>query len=337
MNRSFQTALFASVGLVSAAQSLAQENFDQPGASWNPTIYTDRWARGGTFWRSPFAGAPCLPGNPLMPIAQGTDKEGAYTHPGAQPCEAYGMVDIIPAHDVADTRTRGFIHLCPVPGSNARATAGYVARARSSAGIPGPDESYMAVLSAPAGSSDVYLLLIHDADGCLDNAPADGVIDAGDILNVVGPIGTTAFNYFLEFSVAGNVLTAEARRVFVAGGALASDPPVTLTAMDNSIASGFNGVVASAAWNNRVFWDATDIAIPGGGPGGPDGDPDGHVGAPGSSCACDWTNDNTVNSQDFFEYLAAFFAQAPDADVNSDESVNSQDFFEFLACFFSAC
>ena len=108
-----------------------------------------------------------------------------------------------------------------------------------------------------------------------------------------------------------------------------------LTAVDNSIPTGFNGVVASAAWNNRVFWDATDIAIPGGGPGGPDGDPDGHVGAPGSSCACDWTNDNTVNSQDFFEYLAAFFAQAPDADVNSDESVNSQDFFEFLACFFS--
>src|SRR5688500_17335601 len=49
MRQFIQTSCFVAVGLVSCAQSLAQENFDQAGASWNPTIYVDRWARGGVF------------------------------------------------------------------------------------------------------------------------------------------------------------------------------------------------------------------------------------------------------------------------------------------------
>ena len=53
------------------------------------------------------------------------------------------------------------------------------------------------------------------------------------------------------------------------------------------------------------------------------------------SCACDWDASGTVNSQDFFDFLADFFAG--DANFNCDGATNSQDFFDFLACFFSGC
>jgi hypothetical protein len=326
MRRSIHTAIFTTVGLVSCAQSLAQEDFNQAGASWNPTIYTDRWPRMGTFWRSPFAGAPCLPANPAFPIAQGGDKEGAYTSPGAQGCEAYALVDTIAAHIVTDSRTDGFVHLCPVAGSNARATAGYAARVVLAGGQPAA--SYQAVLSAPPGSNDVYLLLIRDLDGCLDTAPVDGIIDNADILAVAGPIGTTAFNYRLRFEVNGNNLQASAQRAVLVGGALALDPPVNLTAVDNMIGAGFNGVVASAAWGNRVFWDGVATTLPGGG---------GPIGNPGNDCPCDWNADGVRSSEDFFQFIAGVFSGHPEADLNGDDEVNSQDFFEFLACFFGGC
>jgi hypothetical protein len=53
---------------------------------------------------------------------------------------------------------------------------------------------------------------------------------------------------------------------------------------------------------------------------------------PAPMCPCDWNHSGVVNSQDFFDFLAAFFAG--NADYNSDASTNSQDFFDFLACFF---
>jgi hypothetical protein len=323
------TCIFVAVGLVSCAQSLAQEDFNEPGANWNPTIYTDRWPRMGTFWRSPFAMAPCIPGNPLFPIAQGGDKEGAYSSPGPQQCEAYALVNTVPNHVVADSRTEGFVHLCPAPGSNARATVGYTARTLVSAGAnPQPVASYMAVLSAPPGTNDVYLLLIRDLDGCLDTAPADGIIDAVDTLAVsAGPIGTTAFNYRLRFEVQGNMLTASAQRVTIVGGVLSLDPPVTLTAVDNAIGAGFNGVVASAANTNRVFWDDVTVTIPGVGP----------IGGGNNNCPCDWDADGAVTSADFFGFLTSVFQNDPAADLNGDEHIDSRDFFEFLECFFSRC
>jgi hypothetical protein len=52
-------------------------------------------------------------------------------------------------------------------------------------------------------------------------------------------------------------------------------------------------------------------------------------------CGADFNADGVLNSQDFFDFLAAFFASA--ADFNRDGVTNSQDFFDFLAGFFGGC
>jgi hypothetical protein len=52
-------------------------------------------------------------------------------------------------------------------------------------------------------------------------------------------------------------------------------------------------------------------------------------------CGADFNSDDTVNSQDFFDFLNAFFVSDPSADFNEDAAVNSQDFFDFLNAFFS--
>ncbi len=54
-------------------------------------------------------------------------------------------------------------------------------------------------------------------------------------------------------------------------------------------------------------------------------------------CAADFNGDGAANSQDFFDYLNAFFAGDPAADFNADGTLNSQDFFEFVNAFFVGC
>lgn len=55
------------------------------------------------------------------------------------------------------------------------------------------------------------------------------------------------------------------------------------------------------------------------------------------SCEADFNDDQIVNSQDFFDFLSAFFLNDVSADFNSDGVVNSQDFFDFLSAFFTGC
>jgi probable HAF family extracellular repeat protein len=56
-----------------------------------------------------------------------------------------------------------------------------------------------------------------------------------------------------------------------------------------------------------------------------------------AACPGDFNADGAVTSQDFFDFLGAFFKELPAADVNADGSINSQDFFDFLAAFFEGC
>jgi hypothetical protein len=55
------------------------------------------------------------------------------------------------------------------------------------------------------------------------------------------------------------------------------------------------------------------------------------------TCRADFNNDAVVNSQDFFDFLNAFFMNDPASDFNHDDAINSQDFFDFLNAFFAGC
>ena len=55
----------------------------------------------------------------------------------------------------------------------------------------------------------------------------------------------------------------------------------------------------------------------------------------GTPCSAEWNGDSRVNSQDFFDFLLAFFAG--DADFNIDGGTDTQDFFDFLEAFFAGC
>ena len=61
------------------------------------------------------------------------------------------------------------------------------------------------------------------------------------------------------------------------------------------------------------------------------------VEAIGNECRADFNGDENLNSQDFFDFLNAFFVQDPTADFNADKTINSQDLFDFLGAFFEGC
>ncbi len=55
------------------------------------------------------------------------------------------------------------------------------------------------------------------------------------------------------------------------------------------------------------------------------------------SCPADMNADGRITSQDFFDFVNAFFAAEPRADFSRDGTINSQDFFDYLAAFFAGC
>ncbi len=57
----------------------------------------------------------------------------------------------------------------------------------------------------------------------------------------------------------------------------------------------------------------------------------------GGLCPPDATGDTTIDTNDFFAYLAAYQANSADADFNADTLVNTNDFFAFLAAYQAGC
>jgi hypothetical protein len=55
------------------------------------------------------------------------------------------------------------------------------------------------------------------------------------------------------------------------------------------------------------------------------------------SCPADFNGSGAVTVQDIFDFLAAYFANAPGADFNGQGGVTVQDIFDFLAAYFTPC
>lgn len=55
------------------------------------------------------------------------------------------------------------------------------------------------------------------------------------------------------------------------------------------------------------------------------------------SCVFDFNNANGVSTQDLFDFLGAWFAEDPRADVNCNASTTVQDVFDFIAGWFAGC
>ncbi len=82
-----------------------------------------------------------------------------------------------------------------------------------------------------------------------------------------------------------------------------------------------SGIAASAAITGI---DVRTSAFVKGGPGDP-------------ICFADFNADDAVDSQDYLEFLAAFFSELPSADFNRNGIVTSQDFFDFLTSYLGGC
>ncbi|MGE3108463.1 MAG: GC-type dockerin domain-anchored protein [Phycisphaerales bacterium] len=101
-----------------------------------------------------------------------------------------------------------------------------------------------------------------------------------------------------------------------AGSILSGLPAARTLALARSRSNLVQGVHDTPEWRNVLVNDET--------PSVPD-------------CVADFNNDGIVNSQDFFDFVTAFFAGAAESDINYDGQRNSQDFFDFLTAFFAGC
>lgn len=60
-------------------------------------------------------------------------------------------------------------------------------------------------------------------------------------------------------------------------------------------------------------------------------------GVTGGVCGADFNNDGTLDHQDIFAFLNAWFANTINADFNNDGVVTVQDIFAFLSAWHAGC
>jgi hypothetical protein len=62
---------------------------------------------------------------------------------------------------------------------------------------------------------------------------------------------------------------------------------------------------------------------------------------PGRPCLADWNQDDVIKSQDYYDFNACFFSPSTcpgrDLDIDGSGAVNSQDWFDWLALWYAGC
>jgi hypothetical protein len=149
-----------------------------------------------------------------------------------------------------------------------------------------------------------------------------GFISFGDgtPANATSYANTTGADFGVNVSLNTGALTGfawgeNAGWINFSGGALATPPNPARYDVAAGRLRGF-------AWGENIGWINLDDGLS-------------FVGF--TPCPSDFNRDGVISSQDFFDFLGAFFTASPTADVNHDEVVNSQDFFDFLTAFFAGC
>jgi hypothetical protein len=166
---------------------------------------------------------------------------------------------------------------------------------------PEPDETI------PAGSAPDHVSI-----GFSDNVTAPAA--AFTVLN-----GATPVPFTLAYSSTTNVAT------------LTFDTALSPGTYTVSVA----GSVVGAATGLALDGEISDPPTLPSGEGLPGGDAVYSFTVSAPPCAADWNHSGTLDSQDFFDFVAAFFES--NADFNGDSVTNSQDFFDFLGAFFLGC
>lgn len=318
--------------LAAAPSALAQETFDAAPVgdpTWNPTVYTMRWAQGGQFLRHTLAGYACAPAGTTYPISSTVlDMEGVYTNPGAMTREAHALMPNV----VLDSYTQSFVQLCPFGGTADRTTVAVTARVGLSPVTGNPVRAYMATLSVQPGSANVWLRVIKDLNGDLD-ADNNNIIDAADSLGpapgytLAGAVGS---QYLLSLNIVTNpatgaaTITASSRVVSIdpVTGLMVLGAAISRAAVDAApLAAGYCGLAAFAPLNNTVYWDDVTGTCAGGG----NPNPNGFGAAPKRG---DLNADGLVDDEDLAAIVEAYAQD--DADLNADGLTDAQDLVEFL-------
>lgn len=164
-------------------------------------------------------------------------------------------------------------------------------------GETGPDETWVRRVG-PAG-----------ADPTIDVQPVGRTIDAGDAVSfAVVAHADVALTY--QWRRNGVALVDDGVRIFGATTAT-----LTIYHAIASDAGTYDAVVSHAC--TSVYSEGVELGV--------------------NHCLADFNSDAVVNSQDFFDFLTAYFEGLPAADVDGSGTVDSQDVFVYLEAFFGEC